>query len=128
MSNYRDDSNDTAVISDESWLGLKGFIVEDFAKISAVALITIATLTTDTATAGDETWGAVTRSSQVVEAVQASDETWGQLHARQLVVETRRVGESLTHAVGVLHDDAQILGCWCVFRRALAGHVLPLGL
>jgi len=109
MSDYRDDSNDTAVISDETWLGLKGFIVEDFAKISAVALVTIVTLTTDTATAGDETWGAVTRSSQVVEAAQASDETWGQLHARQLVVEARRVSESLTHSVGVLHEDtAQI--------------------
>ena len=105
MSDYRDDSNDTAVISDETWLGLKHFIVEDFAKISAVALVTIGTLVTDTATAGDETWGAVTRSSQVVEAAQASDETWGQLHARQLVVETRRVSESLTHAVGVLHED-----------------------
>jgi len=105
MSNYRDDSNDTAVIGEESWLGLKGFIVEDFAKISAVALVTIGTLTTDTATASDETWGAVTRSSQVVETVQASDETWGELHARQLVVETRRVSEALTHTVGVLHED-----------------------
>ena len=105
MSNYRDDSNDTAVISDESWLGLKNFIVEDLAKISAVALVTIGTLTTDTATAGDETWDVVTRSGHVVEAAQVSDETWGQLHAQQLVVETRRVSESLTHAVGVLHED-----------------------
>lgn len=105
MSDYRDDSNDTAVIGDETWLGLKNFLVEEFATISAVALVTIGTLVTDTAQAGDETWVETTRHSQVVETATASDETWDALKAKQLVVETRRVSESLTHSLGVLHED-----------------------
>jgi len=110
MSDYRDDSNDTAVIGSETWLALKGFVAEEFAKISSLAIITIGTLLSDSALAGDETFDATRRSSFLFEAAQISDETWGQQNAHQQLSDSAKIAESLTHATQVDHIDSAKAG------------------
>ncbi|MBX6209464.1 hypothetical protein ISD46_33445, partial [Pseudomonas aeruginosa] len=53
MSDYRDDSNDTAVISDTTWLGLSA-VSEGTARISETVLYGLLVLHTDTAAVSDE--------------------------------------------------------------------------
>ena len=55
---YRDDTAELAVVSDETWLGLKGVVVEELAVASAVLFFTVGVTLTDTATASDEVFEA----------------------------------------------------------------------
>lgn len=91
---YRDDTTELAVASDTTWLGLTGTVIEELATISAVALVTIGTLTLDSATVGDEVLSHTTRAT-TTETAAAGDEALGHLNAVQLASETVRVSESL---------------------------------
>ena len=103
---YRDDTAELAVVSDETWLGLKGVVVEELAVASAVLFFTVGVTLTDTATASDEVFDARIGNELVVETAQAT-ETWDStLHGKTLVVESRKLTEQWFHTTGVLHEDA----------------------
>ncbi|WP_208528507.1 hypothetical protein [Pseudomonas aeruginosa] len=106
MSDYRDDSNDTAVISDSAWIGLTA-ISEGTARISETVLFGLLVLHTDTAVASDE---AIDRPGHLLaDQAHASDEVTDQLRARVLVVETATAGDRVTGTLRVLHvDDALV--------------------
>ncbi|MEQ1047623.1 hypothetical protein [Pseudomonas aeruginosa] len=106
MSDYRDDSNDTAVISDSAWIGLTA-ISEGTARISETVLFGLLVLHTDTAVASDE---AIDRPGHLLaDQAHASDEVTDQLRARGLVVETATAGDRVTGTLRVLHvDDALV--------------------
>ena len=53
MSNYRDDSQDTAIASDFTWANLSA-LLEDSARAAVVLLATIGVLHQDAALAADE--------------------------------------------------------------------------
>ncbi|MFG9301285.1 hypothetical protein [Pseudomonas aeruginosa] len=102
MSDYRDDSNDTAVISDTTWLGLSA-VSEGTARISETVLYGLLVLHTDTAVASDET---LDRPAHLlVDQATASDEASDQLRARVLVVETATAADRVTGTLHVLHTD-----------------------
>lgn len=104
--NYRDDTAELAVASDETWLGLRGVIVEEMAVASAALIFTVGVTLTDTATASDEVFDARTGNEHVVETAQVT-ETWeNTLHAKTLVVESRKLTEQWFHTTGVLHEDS----------------------
>lgn len=93
---YRDDTTELAVASDTTWLGLTGVIIEELVTLSAVALVTIGTLTLDNALVADEVLSHTTRA-EVVETAQASDEVLDQLRAVQLVIETAQAADTIRH-------------------------------
>lgn len=98
---YRDDTTELAVASDTTWLGLTGVIVEELATISAVALVTIGTLTLDNALVGDEVLSHTTRA-EVVETAQAGDAVTTHLNAVQLVTETAQATDTVRHTTQVV--------------------------
>lgn len=103
---YRDDTTELAVASDETWLGLRGVIVEELAVVSAVLLTGIGVTLSDSATASDEVFDARIGNELVVETAQVT-ETWeNTLHAKTLVAESRKVVEQWFHTTGVLHEDS----------------------
>ncbi|HCR1324266.1 TPA: hypothetical protein ONA27_002456 [Pseudomonas aeruginosa] len=106
MSDYRDDSNDTAVISDTTWLGLSA-VSEGTARISETVLYGLLVLHTDTAAVSDE---AIDRPAHLLaDQATISDAASGQLRARVLVVNTATVADRVTGTLRVLHvDDALV--------------------
>lgn len=106
MSDYRDDSNDTAVISDTTWLGLSA-VSEGTARISETVLYGLLVLHTDTAAVSDE---AIDRPAHLLaDQATISDAASGQLRARVLVVNTAMAADRVTGTLRVLHvDDALV--------------------
>lgn len=103
MSNYRDDSQDTAVASDSTWIRLTA-ITEDAAKIVGLLLFGLLVMHSDSATASDEVFGS-TRYVAHEQAV-ASDAVFDELLARDLVSESVALGDQLTGRLRVLHLDS----------------------
>ncbi|MBD1295554.1 hypothetical protein [Pseudomonas aeruginosa] len=104
MSDYRDDSNDTAVISDTTWLGLSA-VSEGTARISETVLYGLLVLHIDTAAVSDE---AIDRPAHLLaDQATISDAASDQLRARVLVVDTATAADRVTGTLRVLHvDDA----------------------
>ncbi|MEV1339452.1 hypothetical protein ABZR36_27450 [Pseudomonas aeruginosa] len=106
MSDYRDDSNDTAVISDTTWLGLSA-VSEGTARISETVLYGLLVLHIDTAAVSDE---AIDRPAHLLaDQATISDAASDQLRARVLVVDTATAADRITGTLRVLHvDDALV--------------------
>ncbi|MFW4859018.1 hypothetical protein ACOAP9_04810 [Pseudomonas aeruginosa] len=106
MSDYRDDSNDTAVISDTTWLGLSA-VSEGTARISETVLYGLLVLHIDTAAVSDE---AIDRPAHLLaDQATISDAASDQLRARVLVVDTATAADRVTGTLRVLHvDDALV--------------------
>ncbi|MBH9352405.1 hypothetical protein I5K75_01265 [Pseudomonas aeruginosa] len=106
MSDYRDDSNDTAVISDTTWLGLSA-VSEGTARISETVLYGLLVLHTDTAAVSDE---AIDRPAHLlVDQATISDAASDRLRARVLVVDTATAADRVTGTLRGLHvDDALV--------------------
>ncbi len=106
MSDYRDDSNDTAVISDKTWLGLSA-VSEGTARISETVLYGLLVLHIDTAAVSDE---AIDRPAHLLaDQATISDAASDQLRARVLVVDTATAADRVTGTLRVLHvDDALV--------------------
>ncbi|WP_225006008.1 hypothetical protein [Pseudomonas aeruginosa] len=106
MSDYRDDSNDTAVISDTTWLGLSA-VSEGTARISETVLYGLLVLHTDSVAVSDE---AIDRPAHLlVDQATISDVASDQLRARVLVVDTATAADRVTGTLRVLHlDDALV--------------------
>ena len=103
MSRYRDDTQETAVASDATWLRL-GAVVEDFAKASSALMFGLLVLHVDAAAASDE---AIDRGRAfVTEQAMVSDTATDHLHAAVLLTDQRRVAEAFSHRLRVLHEDA----------------------
>ena len=102
MSDYRDDSNDTAVISDKTWLGLTA-ISEGTARVSETVLYGLLVLHTDSAAVSDETMDRP--AHLLVDQAAISDAAGDQLRGRVLVVETVTAADRVTGTLSVLHTD-----------------------
>lgn len=106
MSDYRDDSQDTAIIGDETWLGLRNLVIEDSAKIVATVAFGLFVGISDSAAITDETDGWRTGNSPAFDSAQVSDTATGLLDARQVVLESAKAGDALRHRLYVEHADA----------------------
>lgn len=78
MSNYRDDIQDTAIITDKTWIGLKS-IVDDVFRVSATLAITIGVTHHDAAALVDTTYSQTHYG--IVEQAKGSDEVTTKLSA-----------------------------------------------
>ena len=103
MSNYRDDSQDTAIANDFTWANLSA-ILEDSARAAVVLLATIGVLHQDAALAADEVIDQPLTT--ITETARASDAVLDALGAAVLVEDSARASEALTHGTLVLHEDA----------------------
>lgn len=84
MSNYRDDTMETAVASSQIWLGVKSLLVES-AKASAIATMTLGFLITDQVQASDTEYGA--RGITIIEEAKVSENFYLKNEAIQYIQE-----------------------------------------
>ena len=107
MSSYRDDTQETAVASDATWLNIAA-LTEDGTRAVASLLFALAVTHGDQAIAGDEV---IDRAHHVVqETTVASDSSSGHLQAAVLVAEQARVSERLSERLRVLQADSATAG------------------
>jgi hypothetical protein len=105
MSSYRDDSQDTAIISDTTWVGLKALIV-DTAKIVTGLSVAIAVIHTDSVVASDEVFE---RQSTIThEVLTIDDEALSTTYTTQLAFELANISDSTTSRLraGALLEDS----------------------
>lgn len=103
MSNYRDDTQETAVASSSTWLGLTA-ITEEVARTASILLFGLLVVHSCTATATDEvidSWSHLTP-----EVATISDEVVDSLQAAQLVAERATAGDRVIEALTVWHEDS----------------------
>ena len=79
MSNYRDDTTDTAIAGDATWAGLTA-IADNTARVKELFVLAIAVLSINSAVASDELTGRVV--SQIQSSAVASDSVFGNLTAK----------------------------------------------
>ena len=103
MSNYRDDTNETAIASETVWAGIKSF-AEDTAQIAAVVLFGLAALYSDSVSVSE----AITDAQVIVQDDFAlvSEETTGRLRASDQQTETVQAQERFFSRLSVLHEDS----------------------
>lgn len=106
MSNYRDDTQETAVASSDTWVGLRT-ITESTAKITSTLLFGLMVMHHDQATASDEVFD---RAAHVVtETAVVSGEFSGSLAASVRVDERARITEKWSSRLRVLHSDEALI-------------------
>lgn len=106
MSNYRDDTQETAVASSSTWLGVTA-ITEELARTSTMLLFGLMVLHSCGATATDEvidSW-----SHAVAEQAVASDEVIDSVIARQLIQDGARASDRAIGRLRVWHEDSATL-------------------
>lgn len=102
MSNYRDDTQETAIASSSTWMGLKT-LTESLAKITATSIFTLGVIHAEQAVAADEV---IDRKLHVVtESAAASGSVFDSAHAQILVSEKAKLSERFAHRIGVSHYD-----------------------
>ena len=103
MSNYRDDTNETAIASETVWAGIKSF-AEDTAQIAAVVLFGLAALYSDSVSVSET----ITDAQVIVQDDFAlvSEETTGRLRASDQQTETVQAQERFFSRLSVLHEDS----------------------
>lgn len=103
MSNYRDDTQETAVAHDSTWLKVTT-IAEDSAKAVSTLLFGLLVLHTDLAAASD---AVEDRAGQIIsEQAQAGDSVSDHLYASVLLSEQRRASDTLIERLRVLHAES----------------------
>ena len=107
MSNYRDDTQETAVASDGTWMGLRS-IAESTAKATAVALFTLGVIHTDQAAAGDEVFDS--GLGVIAELAFIGDELIDHRQSAALLSDSAKVSDQYTHRLVVIHTDAAAAG------------------
>ena len=103
MSSYRDDMNDTAVVSDQVLMRLRS-VAESTVRVSSIILSALAMLVTDAAVAHDHV------DDRVVAAIASDEVTVGatvldRLSARTHVSDTVRAGDGVRERLGALVGD-----------------------
>jgi len=103
MSNYRDDTQETAVAHDSTWLKV-ATIAEDSAKAASTLLFGFLVLHADLAAASD---AVEDRAGQIVsEQAQADDSVSDHLYASVLLSDQRRASDTLIERLRVLHAES----------------------
>jgi len=102
MSNYRDDTQETAVASSDTWLGLST-LTESIGRISVTVLFGLGVIHADQATASDAVIDQA--SHTVVETATAGDEVIERLAGSVLITERARISEAYRVAHGVVHSE-----------------------
>lgn len=103
MSNYRDDTQETAIISDAAWLGVSALTGESV-KAADTVLFGLAVQAQETATVSDEVMGSAgTLTTEQASALDAVDE---KLHASVLLQEPINITQTWQGRIRVLHEDA----------------------
>src|SRR5690554_6054605 len=102
MSNYRDDTQETAVASSNTWLGLST-LTESVGRISVTVLFGLGVVHADQATASDAVIDQA--SHTVVETATAGDEVIERLAGSVLITERARISEAYRVAHGVVHSE-----------------------
>ena len=107
MSNYQDDTIETAVASDSNWLNTGALVVES-AKAAALAFMTLGLLVSEQAQASDVEYGS--SGTMVVEKAQAEELLYLSHVAIQQTNETARLKDEVFH---FLHDQVlqEVLRC-----------------
>lgn len=123
MSNYRDDTTDTAIAGDATWAGLTA-IADNTARIKELFIVAVAALSINSAVASDELTGSVV--AQLQNSAVASDGVFGNLTATNtrldsvkasdqfilkqslVATESTRLTEFWQAAVGSLTTDAVV--------------------
>jgi len=90
MSNYRDDTTDTAIASDATWAGLTA-IADNTARVKELFILAIAALSINSAVASDELTGSVV--TQIQNSAVASDSAFGNLTAKNTILDSVKVSD-----------------------------------
>ena len=90
MSNYRDDTTDTAIASDATWAGLTA-IADNTARVKELFILAIAALSINSAVASDELTGRVV--SQLQSSAVASDGVFGKLTATNTRLDSAKASD-----------------------------------
>lgn len=107
MSNaYRDDTQETAVIIDSTWVGVKTLVTE-MAKASAIALFGLAVVVTDTATASDDVFGST--HINVSDVAIISDEAYSQVYAHSLTTDIAKINDSQSFKLTSMATDTAVI-------------------
>ena len=105
MSNYRDDTQETAVAGDFTWAGM-GSITEEVARIAGTLAFGLMVMHTSAAAASDEVFGS--GAGIIIEQAVASDAVLDTKRGASLTVETVKAGESWRGVLRVLHTDSAV--------------------
>lgn len=103
MSNYRDDTQETAVASSFTWAGLTA-ITEESARIAGTLIFGLMVMHNGTAVAADEVIDSA--RSIIVEQAAATDAVLDAKQARSLTIERATLGERWAGVLRVMHADA----------------------
>ena len=103
MSNYRDDTQETAVASDFTWAGL-GSIAEESARIVGTLAFGLMVMHASSAVAADEVFDSAV--GIIVEQAVASDAVLDAKRAQSLTDERGKVVERWSGVLRVVHEDA----------------------
>lgn len=103
MSNYRDDTQETAVASDFTWAGL-GSIAEESARIVGTLAFGLMVVHASSAVAADEVIDSAV--GIIVEQAEASDAVLDAKRSHTLTVERATFGERWSSVLRVVHEDA----------------------
>lgn len=107
MSNYRDDTTDTAIAVDSTWAGLTA-IADNTARIKELFIVAIAALSIDSAVASDEiSWRSV---FYVEDAAAAIDTTTHRLTAKDNSSSMAFVNDKLIYRQRTIASDAALFG------------------
>ncbi len=125
MSDYRDDTVETAVIADDAWGGFKGRMIEDYGYLAAALLVSISVLHTDQATAAD---AVIDRQvGVIVEQAAAHDEAPGSKRGAQTVTESGAIADRVFHRTravltetAAINDDIRMAAAGLVIESAIA--------
>ena len=90
MSNYRDDTTDTAIAGDSTWAGLTT-IADNTARIKELFILAIAALSINSAVASDELTGRVV--SQLQSSAVVSDDVFGKLTATNTRLDSAKASD-----------------------------------
>ena len=103
MSNYRDDTQETAVAADSTWVSITA-IAEDSARAVTALIFGLGVLHASSAAAADEV---IDRAVSVtVEQAAASDAVLDSRHATSLTTESAAIAKSWRGVLRVLHEDS----------------------
>ena len=110
MSNYRDDTTDTAIAGDATWAGLRT-IADDTARIKELFIVAIAALSINSAVASDELTGRVV--SQLQSSAIVSDGVFGKLTATNTRLDSAKASDRfILKQTMVATDSAQVTEYW----------------
>jgi len=102
MSSYRDDIQETAVISDSVWGGLT-VLTEELVRITSATFLSLLFFVTDAAVASDSVIDQVVQL--VVEQAAISDSVLDRKTSTNLTTETAKISDNVSSKINVLVND-----------------------